>query len=71
MTIQAKFRCETTKQTAYGTEVVELSPAHGPGNEAWSKATPGGKVELAISNPGAQGVFKPGKHYLMTFEATE
>lgn len=71
MQIQAKFRCESVKSTAYQTEVVEMSPAHGPGNEAWSKATPGGKVELSISNPGAQGQFKPGKHYLLTFAEAE
>jgi hypothetical protein len=68
MRIVAKFVCESVRRDEYENEHAAFRPAHGPGNEAWSKATPGGKVEMMISNPGAQGWFEPGKSYMLTFE---
>lgn len=64
MTIVAKFTCQSV--TAFeGAERVELHAAHGPGNESWSKATPGGNLQITISNPQARGKFAPGKSYML------
>lgn len=70
MSITAKFTCQsvTTYESA---ERVELTAAHGPGNESWSKATPGGNLQITISNPAARGQFTPGKSYMLTVEAPE
>jgi hypothetical protein len=73
MNIIAKFRCYTAKKPEdSGTEQVELYAVceqEGP-NAAWAKATPSGHVTMGIDNPGAQGVFKEGAEYLVTFQLT-
>lgn len=67
MSIVAKFTCQAV--TDYGSsEEVKLYAAHGPGNESWSKATPGGQFSISISNPAARGHFEPGKSYMLTIE---
>jgi hypothetical protein len=40
----------------------------GLGNESWSSATPGGQLQITISNPAARGKFEPGKSYMLTIE---
>lgn len=71
--VTAKFRC-TSKATVQSegasepTVVVKFYPAHGKGNEEWSKWTPSGNLEMYITNPGAHSQFTPGKEYLLTFE---
>lgn len=68
MPIVAKFTCASV--TDYGgSEEVKFHAAHGPGNESWSKATPGGNLQVSISNPAARGQFEPGKSYLLTIDA--
>jgi hypothetical protein len=37
-------------------------------NYSWSQATPSGKMEMTITNPGAFEQFAVGKTYLMTFD---
>jgi hypothetical protein len=34
-------------------------------NHEWSKATPGGSLQLNVSNPAAQGRIEPGKEYFV------
>jgi hypothetical protein len=63
--IRAKMRCVAVTRDDSGGEKVQLRPAYGKGNEAWSKATPGGDLWLAISNPEAQGRFVPGLDYFL------
>lgn len=65
--IRAKFRCSRVARDEYGNETPEFYADHGPGNEQWAKATPGGNLTMTISNPGAQGFFTPGKSYFLTF----
>ena len=47
---------------------VKLQPVFGPGNEAWSEATPQGEIELTITNQDAVDLFEPGAEYKVTFE---
>lgn len=52
----------------------KMSPVTGgsPEDNNYSQATPGGSLELYISNPAAFGFFKSGKKYHVTFtEAVE
>lgn len=48
-------------------ESVKLSPVCGGQTSAednsFSKATPGGKLELTVDNPSVKGFFKPGRKY--------
>jgi hypothetical protein len=37
-------------------------------NYSWSQATPSGKMEMTITNPGAYEQFAVGKTFLMKFE---
>ncbi len=71
MSIVAKMKCSEVKKDEYGNEHVALYPVHGDceENKSWSKATPGGRLELMISNPGAQGQHSPGGLYRVTIEA--
>lgn len=59
------MRCVSVTRDEYGGEKLQMRPCHGKGNEAWSKATPGGDLWLAISNPEAQGKFVPGLDYML------
>ena len=69
--LKAKFICESVTSFVEG-EHVKLHAAHGPGNESWSKWTPGGTLEMTISNPDARGKMVPGKAYFLDItEATE
>jgi len=66
--IRAKFICESV--TDFGKEAAErvtLRAIHGKGNESWSKWTPGGSLELSISNPEARGKFVPKQAYYLDF----
>lgn len=58
-------RFAVTAVTDYGGyKRVELSPVYSSDksspNYSWSQATPSGKMEMTITNPGAFGQFKPG-----------
>ena len=70
--IRAKFRCTSITQHEghQPIEVVKLCAANGSkesANAQWSKWTPSGTLEIGISNPDAQGKFKPGQHYFLDF----
>lgn len=77
MPVRAKMRCirktQSTSSSQYGepkpvdTEEIELAPVTGPGNEEWSKWTPGGSVRMQINNPAAIGQFEVGKDYYVDF----
>jgi hypothetical protein len=79
--VRAKFRCiEKTQRTStsnYGeakpvdSEEVRFLPVAGPGNEAWSKWTPGGEIRMSINNPSAVAAFEVGKDYFVDFTAAE
>lgn len=65
MNIRAKMSVNEVISSTYSDQV-KLSPVMGgPGATAednnYSKATPGGKLELTIDNPALKGVIKPGQ----------
>lgn len=69
--VTAKFK--VTQVNDYGGyRQVHLSPVYSSDksspNYSWSMATPSGKLEMTISNPGAYEQFRVGKTFLMTFE---
>lgn len=69
--VTAKFKVHQVND--YGAyRQVHLSPVYSSDknspNYSWSQATPSGKLEMTISNPGAFEQFAVGKTYLMTFE---
>lgn len=75
MAVIAKFRVVSrTESAGYGNEPgktqesVKLSAVSGPENEQWSKWTPSGSIEMAITNPAALDQFKVGEHVMVTFE---
>lgn len=76
MNITAKMRCALVeKKPGSDYETVRLDAVYSDDpanpNHQWSKWTPSGSAELSISNPVAQGVFKEGQEYLLTFAPVE
>lgn len=79
--VRAKMRCieklNRCSASAYGAPSpmdsthVKLAPVVGPGNEEWSKWTPGGSVEMHINNPAAVEKFEVGKDYFVDFTPVE
>ena len=71
MTVRAKSKCVVTSKSNYGAGTeqnsVRLQPVMGPGNESWSKYTPGGSIEMTINNPEALEQFKLGAEYFVDF----
>lgn len=76
MNVRAKFKVTelVNRSSNYGTTVqdsctVKLQPAMGDENKTWSKWTPGGSIEMSISNPDAFKQFKIGEYYFVDFTA--
>jgi len=76
MSVRAKVRCTVVSKQAcnYGNNAgtieqvkVELTPVMDSGNSTWSKWTPGGSIQLTITNPEAYEQFKPGETYFVDF----
>lgn len=65
--IRAKMVCSAITKDASGNESVTLYPVTSGSdeNKQWSKWTPGGQLQLSISNPDAQGKFTPAKEYFV------
>ena len=63
---------ETGYRNAYRTKKVTLLPVSADGklgeNDAFAKASPSGKCEIAIANPPAAAFFEVGEFYHLTFE---
>jgi hypothetical protein len=76
MSVQAKVRCignsppqwdsTGTMRMARFTPVYDSDPSSP--NFEWSRATPSGYIELAITNEAAFVAFEPGREYLLTFD---
>lgn len=70
--VTAKFK--VNKVTAFDGNYrqVELAPVYSSDkaspNYSWSQATPCGKIEMTITNPGAFEQMGIGKTFLLTFE---
>jgi hypothetical protein len=73
MKVKAKFNCLSVKNWQYGKEA-ELNAIYGTEGENadFTKATPNGKIMIAISNDvPASEFFIPGENYYLTFEKEE
>lgn len=51
--VRAKFHVTSVQPDEYGTNIRLEAVHEGPGNESWSKWTPGGSIEMYITNPDA------------------
>jgi len=73
MSVKAKFRCASVKDT--GTQKqVELYPVHSGSeeNKSFAKYTPGGTLNMTIDyETEAVNFFEPQKEYYLTFEKAE
>ena len=72
--VTAKFKVNQVND--YGSyRQIHLSPVYCPDksspNYSWSQATPSGKMEMTITNPGAYEQLGIGKTFLMTFEEVD
>jgi hypothetical protein len=65
--VRAKFKCSAVE----GERVSLTAAVEGEANRSWSKWTPSGQIAMTITNPDAVEFFKPGREYLLTFEAAE
>ena len=64
--IRAKLKCEQVTKLATQ-ETVLFTAAAGPGNEVWSKYTPGANLSMTVTNPECFGKFNPGQFYFLDF----
>ncbi|MFD3231632.1 type 2 periplasmic-binding domain-containing protein [Rahnella aceris] len=71
MTVKAKFRChfiqkadDDSSRTIHMSAVTSGSHE----NETWSKLTPGGQIQMHISNPEAFNKFEQGKEYYIEIQ---
>ena len=72
--IRAKFRCHfIQKSDDNQSQTIHMSPvtADTPENKTWSKYTPGGLLQMHISNPDALGQFEQGKEYYIDITPAE
>jgi hypothetical protein len=69
MNIRARFKCYSVTHDSGKNEIVVLQAAYGTrdanDNVQWSKYTPNGKLEMTISQDGAQNQFVPGLDYYL------
>jgi hypothetical protein len=72
--VVARVRLDSTTRNSAATTIT-LTPVSGGAddpNKTWSKYTPSGKIELAITVPSTADFFEFGKFYDVTFtEATD
>ncbi|BAZ50122.1 hypothetical protein NIES4103_27360 [Nostoc sp. NIES-4103] len=63
--MRAKFYVETVADHASGANSVLLQPVlqNSEENKTFWQATPGGKLEMYITNPNAKSFFEAGKEY--------
>ncbi|ORJ47812.1 hypothetical protein B2M27_23975 [Kluyvera intermedia] len=74
MTVRAKFRCHfIQKGSDNESRTVHMSPvtADTPENKTWSQYTPGGLLQMHISNPDAFNQFEQGKEYYIDIQAAD
>lgn len=77
MNIRAKFHCTEVAKRVYGgkdqSEVIKGAPVYGgnPEDNAYSKATPSGSIELVITNPTCFGVLRPGQRFYLDITPLE
>ncbi|EMI5461228.1 hypothetical protein WJT80_00330 [Enterobacter roggenkampii] len=71
MSVRAKFRCHFIQKTEDDSHrTIYMSPvtADTTENKSWSKYTPGGQLQMVISNPAAFEHFEQGKEYFIDIQ---
>ena len=74
MTVRAKFRCHfIQKADGDSHRTIHMSPvtADTEENKSWSKYTPGGQLQMVISNPAAFELFEQGKEYYLDIQPAD
>ncbi|WP_052522484.1 hypothetical protein [Citrobacter amalonaticus] len=74
MTVRAKFVCSVVEHVeGSDSAIVCMKPVidDSPENKTWSKYTPGGSLEMYISNPDAVREFTVGAEYLIDITQVE
>jgi len=78
--VRCKMRCvyKAEASSQYGgapapvsSTEIRLQPLAGPGNEEWTKYTPGGELKLIVTNPAASEQFKAGQDYFIDISPVE
>ncbi|MEI9856384.1 hypothetical protein [Enterobacter mori] len=71
MSVRAKFHCHfIQKADGDSLRTIHMSPvtADTEENKSWSKYTPGGQLQMVISNPAAFELFEQGKEYFIDIQ---
>ncbi|QMR77927.1 hypothetical protein [Enterobacter sp. RHBSTW-00175] len=74
MTVRAKFQCNSINKSPDNSSAVVNLMAITTGsteNEAWSKYTPSGQLQMVISNPAAFEQFEQGKEYFIDIQPAQ
>lgn len=72
MAVRAKVRCTSLAGNwVHFDTVYEPDAAKDTENARFTKATPGGTIQLMINNPVAREQFEQGKSYYVDFTAAE
>ncbi|MEZ2586139.1 hypothetical protein ACBQ10_16395 [Kluyvera intermedia] len=74
MSVRAKFRCNHIDKAENDSHrTVHMSPvtADTPENKTWSRYTPGGLLQMHISNPAAYDQFEQGKEYYIDIQPVD
>lgn len=74
MGVRAKFTVTSITATSGGGKKVVLQPQYDqniPEDQRYSKATPAGRLEMTIDNPGASEQFEQGKAFYLDFSPVE
>lgn len=73
MRTRCKFQVEKVTKYSGNFEQVTLNAVYGgtAENESFAQATPGGKLEITVSNPAVIGKIVPGAYYYLDLIPTE
>lgn len=74
MTVRAKFLCQSIQKAeddSYRTIHMTPVTADTEENKSWSKYTPGGLLQMHISNPAAFEQFEQGKEYFIDIQPAQ
>lgn len=64
MSTRLKMKCTSVKFTSGGAREFQLLPVHGPGNETWSKYTPGGILQFTVTNPDCESLTLDAEYFI-------
>jgi len=71
--MRAKFKCNSVTTYESGSVTAHLKPVIGGSeeNRSFWNYSPGGSLELNITNPNAVNFFQPGKEYYLDFNIVQ